>query len=98
MQESMELFRSNAGGELRSNRLTLNEDGSIVMDTQDIGSTADEMFGEREYEFALTIPAQALPRLAFLLLAERFQGQPDAVDRLRGLCRGEGVPHSFSNR
>lgn len=98
MEESMELFRSETGGEFRCTRLALHGDGSIAMDTQDIGSTADEMFGEREHDFTLTIPPQALPRLMFVLLAERFGGKPDSVERLRALCRSEGVPHSFSNR
>ena len=98
MQKSVEIFRFQAAPESRSNHLSLLEDGSITMDTQDIGSTAEGMFGEREHEFSLTVPQAAMAELAFALLLERFRGQPNAVESLRDLCRRERIPHQFESR
>src|SRR5262249_35144132 len=39
------------GTELRSVRLSVEEDGAIKMDAQDIGPTVTQIWGEDEYEF-----------------------------------------------
>lgn len=98
MQKSVEIFRFVAGTASRSNYLTLLQDGSIRMDTQDTGSTAEELFGEHAHEFSVTVPAQAMAELAFSLLHEHFRGKPNAVESLRDLCRRDGVTHRVASR
>jgi hypothetical protein len=96
MQKSVEIFRFQAAPESRSNHLALLDDGSITMETRDVGSNAEGMFGgERDQQFSVTVPHAALAELAFALLLERFRGQPNAVEGLRDLCRRERIPHKF---
>lgn len=96
MQKTEELFRHAGGVESRSIQLTLTGDGAITLSAQDSGSSADQMFGARDHEFTVTIPAHALASLAFVLLRERYRGQPNSVDILKDLCRREEIPHKLS--
>jgi hypothetical protein len=63
------------GTEFRSVRLTLEDDGAIKMDAQDMGPIVEEIWGDSDYEFWVHIAPAALPKLAFELLREKFAGQ-----------------------
>jgi hypothetical protein len=94
--ETVEIARQE-GKNFRSVRLSLAEDGAIKMDTQDIGGATDEFWGEDEYEFWVNIPREAVAKLAFELLREKFAGQLGAVDALRGWCKVHGIEHEFGS-
>ena len=85
------------GTEFRSVRLTVEDDGAIKMDAQDIGPTVTEIWGADEYEFWVHVPRAALPKLAFELLREKFSGQLGAVDAFRDWCTRHGVQHQFDS-
>ena len=85
------------GTEFRSVRLTLEDDGAIKMDTQDIGPTVTRIWGDNDYEFWAHVPSASLPKLAFELLREKFVGQLGAVDAFRDWCRTHGVEHEFDS-
>lgn len=88
------------GTDLRSVSLTLEADGAIKMDTQDIGPYGTGIWGENddnEYEFWVRVGAAATPQLAFELLHEKFAGQLGAVNAFRDWCRTHGVEHEFGN-
>ena len=85
------------GTEFRSVRLTLEDDGAIKMDAQDMGPTVEEIWGDSDYEFWVHIAPAALPKLAFELLREKFAGQLDAVNAFRDWCKAHGVEHKFGS-
>ena len=85
------------GTEFRSVCLSLDDDGAIKMDAQDMGPTVTEMWGDDDYEFWVRVPPAALPKLAFELLRERFSGQLGAVDAFRDWCTAHGVQHEFDS-
>ena len=85
------------GAEFRSVRLTLEDDGTIKMDAQDIGPTVTRIWGDDDYEFGVSVPAASLPQLAFELLREKFLGQLGAVDAFREWCTTHGVQHEFDS-
>lgn len=85
------------GAEFRSVCLTIEEDGAIKMDAQDMGPTVTRFWGEGDYEFWVRVPPAALPKLAFELLREKFSGQLGAVDAFRDWCRTHGVQHDFDS-
>lgn len=93
---SIEIARQE-GTEFRSVRLTLDEDGAIKMDAQDIGPTVIQIWGEDEYEFWVRVPPASLSKLAFELLREKFSGQLGAVDAFRDWCTKHGVQHEFDS-
>ena len=85
------------GTEFRSVHLSLEDDGAIKMDAQDIGPTVTEFWGESDYEFWVRVPPTSLPKLAFELLREKFAGQLGAVDALRSWCEAHGIEHEFDS-
>jgi hypothetical protein len=85
------------GTEFRSVRLTLEDDGTITMDAQDIGPTVTQIWGDDDYEFWVRVPPASLPKLAFELLREKFSGQLGAVDAFRKWCTTHGVQHEFDS-
>jgi hypothetical protein len=94
MNQVLELFR-HEGAASRSIQLAVSEDGAIVLDARDAAG-ASPMFGDHRRHAVLTIPPEAIARLAFALLAERYRGLPNAVEAVRDLCRSEGLPHTFT--
>ena len=96
MAEVIEIARSD-GTEFRSVRLTLEDDGAIKMDAQDIGPTVTEIWGDSDYEFWVCVAPTSLPKLAFELLREKFTGQLGAVDAFRDWCKAHGVEHEFDS-
>ncbi|MCB2065510.1 MAG: hypothetical protein KDE15_02590 [Erythrobacter sp.] len=91
-----ELHRRIAEQDLPGNRRTidlhLNADGSLRLEGGDVGSQVEEVWGDSDYEFWVDIPASAVGRLAFALLAERLDGDPGAVDALAAFCQQHAVP------
>lgn len=85
------------GTEFRSVRLSLEYDGAIKMDAQDIGPTVTQIWGDDDYEFWVRVPPAALPKLAFELLREKFSGQLGAVDAFRNWCKTHSVEHEFDS-
>jgi hypothetical protein len=85
------------GTEFRSVRLSLEDDGAIKMDAQDIGPTVTRIWGDDDYEFWVQVPPASLPTLAFELLREKFSGQLGAVDAFRDWCRTHGVQYEFDS-
>jgi hypothetical protein len=80
--QMVEIARQEAT-EFRAVHLSLEDDGMIKMEAQDIGPTVTAAWGDDDYEFWVTVPPAALPRLAFELLREKFSGQLGAVDAFR---------------
>ncbi len=92
--ETIELFRQD-GKESRSIRLSINNDGTIRLECQDMGPTVRKVWDEDEYEFSVTVPSRALGKLAFALLCEKYIGQNGSVDDLRSFCEKKQVEHEF---
>src|ERR1700686_3823180 len=90
MSSHVEIARQE-GTEFRSVRLTLDDDGAIKMDAQDMGPTVTRIWGDSDYEFWVHIAPAALPKLAFELLREKFAGQLGAVDAFRDWCEAHGI-------
>ena len=85
------------GGEFRSVRLALQEDGAIMMDARDTGPIVRKIWGDDDYEFWVHVPPEAVGVLAFELLREKFAGQTGAVDAFRDWCKAHGINHKFDS-
>jgi hypothetical protein len=91
-----ELYRQE-GDNFRSVRLSVDADGSIKLDTQDMGTLVKEIWGDSDYEFWVDVPASALPKLVFVLLREKYTGRDTAVDEFRAFCKQEEIEHEWDN-
>ena len=67
----IEIARQEGTG-FRSVQLSLEDDGTIKMDAQDIGPTFSQIWGDDDYW--VRVPPSSLPKLAFELLREKFSG------------------------
>ncbi len=85
------------GTEFRRVDLMLKDDGTIVLEGQDMGPTVEEVWGDTDYEYWVRVAPPSLPKLAFELLREKFAGRLDAVQAFRDWCLAHGVEHKFGN-
>jgi hypothetical protein len=96
-ENEVELARQE-GAEFRSVQLQLQADGAIRLHAYDKGATATLTLGRAEYEFWVTIPPEAVSRLAFVLMQERFQGRLQAVTEFRDFCKSHEIVNEFDTR
>ena len=90
-----ELYRED-GVHFRSVYARLEGD-QFRIDTQDMGPTVEEVWGDADYEFWTTVPKEAWGQLLMALAQEFFGGDAKATDRLRDICLKHGVPHTWDH-
>ena len=86
------LLEERIGDEYRFLGARLLENGDLLIEGQDIGSTAEQFFGEREYEYEVHIEAHYVPAVLLWLLKERFTSDitfRSWLDELK-------IPHRFA--
>ena len=83
------------GTHFRSIRVTLETDGVLHVDGQDMGPLVEEIWGDSDHEYWTRIAPEALGRLAFALIRRHYAGREHAVEEIRELCVEAGVPHKF---
>ncbi len=91
---STELFRQE-GAQFRSVRLSVNGDGSVRLDAQDMGELVEQVWGDDDYEFWVDVPATEIRKLAFALLRDRYIGRSHAVGEFRDFCQKEAIAHKW---
>jgi hypothetical protein len=76
--------------------LTLLNDDAIKLEATDYGPSVEEWFGsDRDYEYWVDVPPAAVGKLAYELLAEKYRGDRDAVDKFRAWCQEHDVKHEW---
>ena len=93
---STELYRQE-GDSFRSVRLSVNPDGSIRLEAQDMGKYVEEVWGDSDYEFWVDVSASAIRKLVFALLREKYGGRERAVDEFREFCKREEIEHEWDS-
>ena len=83
------------GAESRSVQLQLQADGAVRLHAYDKGATAKLTFDRDEYEFWVTVPAEAVARLAFELMRDKFSGRLQAVTEFRDFCQSREITNIF---
>jgi len=92
---SHELYRSE-GQNFRSVRASV-DDAQFKIDTQDMGPTTEEFWGDSDYEFWTTVPREAWGDLLMALAREFLADSPGATDQLHDICQKHGVEHSWDH-
>jgi hypothetical protein len=93
-KEIIELARQQ-GTEFRSVRLAIEDEGGIRLEAQDMGPSVEKIWDDSDYEFGVRVAQASLPKLAYELLREKFEGQPGAVGTFRDWCKSHGIEHEF---
>jgi hypothetical protein len=79
-----------------STYLHLKDDGEIEMSACDSGPLVDKWFGQdHDYEYWVTVPPSAAPKITFELLREKFSNQSNPVDAFRDWCKAHDIEHDF---
>ena len=91
-----ELYRQE-GANSRFVTLTVKPDGSVVMETQDLGENVERIWGDSDYEFWIDVAAGALPKLVFALLRDRYAGRAGAVDEFRDFCKKQAIDYKWDS-
>ena len=86
------------GPESRIVNLQLLADGGVRLHARDRGPLAELTFARSEYEFWVTVPPDAVARLAFELLRDKFTGRSRAVTEFRDYCKSREVVNTFDTR
>lgn len=89
--KTAEIYSQKEGSEKRSVSLALRDDGSIQMHTYDDSQAALKIWGKEDYEFWVTVPPDAVPKLAFELLQAHFAGRVGATDELKTFCKTNDI-------
>src|SRR5262245_57335367 len=104
-QPSIVLRAERTDGDSRYLGARYSENGDLLIEGQDLGEGVRAIFGYIEYEWAWTIKAADLPRLAAALgsdsnlldaLKTRFSG--DAAGELESFLKKHEIPCAFWNR
>jgi len=89
---SHELYR-HEGKNFRSVYARVGPD-DFRIDTQDMGPTTEEVWGDSDYEFWTKVPKAAWGDL-LIALAKEFLSNEEATDRLKEICQAHGVEHEW---
>lgn len=92
--KTIELYRHD-GKQFRSVYARLEED-KFRIDTQDMGPTVEEIWGDADYEFWTNVPRKAWGDLIMALVNEFLSGDEHATDRLRDICQKHNVEHEWN--
>lgn len=71
------------------------ENGDLLFSGQDIGDAPEEIFGDSDYEYWLTVPAAEKDRLLLALIEKYYAGNPLVISELRELMEAQGIPCAF---
>ena len=75
--------------------MSIDENGNLLFSGQDIGSDPEEIFGDIDYEYWLTVPASEKDRLLLALLEKHYAGDALVISTLRELMESKQIPCSF---
>ena len=75
--------------------MRIDENGDLLFSGQDIGDAPEEIFGDSDYEYWLTVPASEKDRLLLALLEKHYAGDALVVSTLRKLMESKNIPCGF---
>ena len=73
----------------------IKDNGDLLFSGQDIGNAPEEIFGDIDYEYWLTVPAAEKDRLLLALLEKHYAGDAMVVSTLRELMESKDIPCGF---
>ena len=73
----------------------INEKGDLLFSGQDIGDAPEEIFGDSDYEYWLTVPASEKDRLLLALIEKHYAGMQWSYQRCGNLWNPNRFPAGF---
>lgn len=75
----------------------IDDNGDLLFSGQDIGDAPEEIFGDSDYEYWLTVPAGEKDRLLLALIEKHYAGNSTVISELRELMEAKGIACQFSS-
>jgi hypothetical protein len=75
----------------------MTETGDLILEGQDIGTASLSVFGENEYEYAVTVPAAQKDLLLLRLVRERFLTDPTPSSTFMAYLKAANIPYQFQS-
>ena len=75
--------------------MRIDENGDLLFSGQDIGNAPEEIFGDSDYEYWLTVPASEKDRLLLALIEKHYAGDALVVSSLREFMESKNIPYNF---
>ena len=73
----------------------IDDNGDLVIFGQDIGDAPDEIYGDLDFEYWLSIPAAEKDRVLLLLIEKIYRGNAAVVSEFREFLAAKGISHGF---
>lgn len=73
----------------------IDEDGNLLFSGQDIGEAPEQMFGDSDYEYWLTVPAVEKDKLLLALIEKHYAGDALVISTLRKFMESKQIPCGF---
>ena len=73
----------------------INENGDLLFSGQDIGDAPEQIFGDLDYEYWLTVPAAEKDRLLLALIEKHYAGDASLISTLREFMESKKIPCGF---
>jgi len=98
MSEKLSVLLANKPGEtsIRIDAEVL-ESGDVQVTGHDVGKAPRTFFGDSDYKYWLTVPADEKDRLVLALLETLYKGDSEAVSKLHKVLESKAILHSFNN-
>jgi len=94
MTEKIELVKQGGSTSIHIN-VRINENGDLLFSGQDIGDAPEEIFGDLDYEYWLTVPAAAKDKLLLALIEKYYAGDALVISTLRDFMESRQIPCQF---
>ena len=75
--------------------MRLEESGNLIFSGQDLGNAPEEIFGDIDYEYWLTVPAAEKDKLLLALIEKHYAGDSSVISTLREFMESQEIPCSF---
>lgn len=75
----------------------IDKKGKLMVYTLDIGKMPEEIWGDSDYEFWVTVSAKHKDKLLLALIEKVYGGHFSAVDEFREFLDSKGIPNQFGN-
>ena len=73
----------------------IEENGDLRLSGHDIGDAPEEIFGDLDYEYWLTVPAAAKDQLLLALIKKHYAGDMSVISTMRELLESKQLPCEF---
>ena len=75
--------------------MRIDENADLLFSGQDIGSAPEEIFGDSDYEYWLTVPSAEKDKLLLALIEKHYGGDAAVISTLREFMESKQISCGF---